>query len=83
MFFTVIGDDWSREHLVTALQASVWVAVAGFAIAALASLLLPSRGKVQAHLDEARRLAEAVAETAADAESKAAAEPAGAPAPRA
>ena len=62
VFFTVVGDDWSREHLVTALQASVWVAVAGFAIAALASLLLPSRSKVQAHLDEARRLAEADAD---------------------
>lgn len=62
VFFTVVGDDWSREHLLTALQASVWVAVAGFAIAALASLLLPSRRKVQAHLDEARRLAEADAD---------------------
>jgi hypothetical protein len=59
VFFTVIGDDWSREHVLTALQASVWVSVAGFAIAALASLLLPSRRRVQAHLEEARRLAEA------------------------
>ncbi len=59
VFFTVIGDDWSREHLLTALQASVWVSVAGFAIAALASLLLPSRRRVQEHLEEARRLAEA------------------------
>ena len=45
VFFTVVGDDWSREHLVTALQASVWVAVAGFGIAALASLLLPGRAE--------------------------------------
>ena len=29
VFFSVIGDDWSREHVLTALQASVWVAVAG------------------------------------------------------
>ena len=83
VFFTVVGDDWSREHLVTALQASVRVAVAGFAIAALASLLLPSRGKVQAHLDEARRLAEADADPAVAADAEAEAEPAGAPAPRA
>ena len=27
VFFSVIGDDWSREHVLTALQASVWVAV--------------------------------------------------------
>ena len=59
VFFTIVGDDWSREHLLEALQASVWVAVAGFVLAALASVLLPSRAKVQAHLEEARRLAEA------------------------
>jgi hypothetical protein len=59
VFFTVVGDDWSRDHVLSALQASVWVAVGGFVIAALASLLLPSRRRVQAHLDEARRLAEA------------------------
>lgn len=59
VFFTIIGDDWSREHVLTALQASVWVSVAGFAIAALASLLLPGRARVQAHLEEAKRLAEA------------------------
>ena len=46
-------------HVLTALQASVWVSVVGFAVAAIASLLLPSRSKVQAHLEEARRLAEA------------------------
>jgi len=59
VFFTIIGDDWSRQHVLTALQASVWVSVAGFAIAALASLLLPSRARVRAHLEEQRRLAEA------------------------
>ena len=41
VFFSIIGDDWSREHVLTALQASVWVAVAGFGIAALSSLFLP------------------------------------------
>jgi hypothetical protein len=34
VFFTVVGEDWSRAHVLTALQASVWVSVAGFAIAA-------------------------------------------------
>jgi EmrB/QacA subfamily drug resistance transporter len=67
VFFTIVGDDWSREHVLEALQASVWVSVAGFAIAALASLLLPGRAKVQAHLEEARRLAEADAEAEASA----------------
>ncbi|GAA1770187.1 MFS transporter [Agromyces humatus] len=62
VFFSVVGDDWSREHMLTALQASVWVAVAGFGIAALASLLLPRRAAVQAHLEEARRLTEAEAD---------------------
>lgn len=64
VFFTIVGDDWSREHLLTALQASVQVSVVGFALAALASLLLPSRSTVQAHLEEARRLAEVDAEPA-------------------
>lgn len=59
VFFTIVGDDWSREHVLTALQGSVGIAIAGFAIAAAASLLLPGRRQVQAHLDEARRLAEA------------------------
>ena len=59
VFFAIVGDDWSRAHLLTALQASVWVSLAGFALAALASLLLPSRARVQAHLEEQRRLAEA------------------------
>ena len=67
VFFTIIGDDWSREHVLTALQASVWVSVAGFAIVALASLFLPGRANVQAHLEEQRRLAEADAEAPADA----------------
>jgi len=74
VFFTIVGDDWSREHVLEALNASVLVSVAGFAIAGLASLLLPSRAQVQAHLEEARRLAEA------DAEADAAAEAAGRPA---
>ncbi|MBM7503261.1 MFS transporter [Agromyces aurantiacus] len=69
VFFAVVGDDWAREHVLTALGASVGVSVGGFALAAVASLLLPSRGRVRAHLEEARRLAEADAEadTRADA----------------
>ena len=66
VFFSMIGDDWSREHVLAALQASVWVAVAGFGIAALASLFLPGRAAVQAHLEQARLLAEADAETEAE-----------------
>jgi EmrB/QacA subfamily drug resistance transporter len=72
VFFTIVGDDWRRERVLEALQASVWVAVAGFALAALASVLLPNRAQVQAHLDEARRLAEAdvEADAAADADAR-------------
>ena len=66
VFFSMIGDDWSREHVLAALQASVWVAVAGFGIAALSSLFLPGRAAVQAHLEQARLLAEADAETEAE-----------------
>ena len=65
VFFTIVGDDWSREHVLEALGASVWVSVAGFAIAATASLLLPGRAQVQAHLEEAKRLADAEADAAA------------------
>ncbi len=70
VFFSVIGDDWSREHVLTALQASVWVAVAGFGIAALSSLFLPGRAAVQAHLEQARLLAEADAEAEAEADGR-------------
>lgn len=66
VFFSIVGDDWSREHVLTALQGSIQVAIAGFAIAAAASLLLPGRRQVQAHLDDARRLAEADVEGGAD-----------------
>ncbi|HKH07306.1 MAG TPA: MFS transporter, partial [Agromyces sp.] len=71
VFFTIVGDDWSREHLLAALTGSVLVSVAGFAIAALASLLLPSRTQVRAHLEQARQLAEADADADADAEAEA------------
>ncbi|GAA2037005.1 MFS transporter [Agromyces tropicus] len=59
VFFSVVGDDWTRERVLEALGASVGVSLAGFAIAGAASLLLPSRARVRAHLDELHRLAEA------------------------
>lgn len=62
VFFTSVGDDWSRQNVLDALAASCWVAVAGFGIAAVASLLLPGRAQVLAHLEEQRRIAEADAE---------------------
>lgn len=58
VFFLIVGDDWSRRHVLDALGGSVWVSILGLAIAAAASLLLPGRARVQAHLDEAKRLAE-------------------------
>ncbi|MGX5694857.1 MFS transporter [Agromyces soli] len=57
VFFTVVGTDWSREHVLTALGASVTVAVGGLVLAAIASLLLPGRAAVRAHLDAERRIA--------------------------
>lgn len=58
VFFAVVGTDWSPPHPVRALQASVQIAVAGLAVAALLSLALPSRAQVQQRLAAQHRLAE-------------------------
>jgi EmrB/QacA subfamily drug resistance transporter len=52
VFFARVGDDWSRPNVVQALLLSGLVAIAGYLISALASLLLPGRRAVQAHAEE-------------------------------
>jgi len=51
VFFGVVGVDFSAASLRQGFLAAAWVSVAGYALAALASLLLPGRAAVQAHLD--------------------------------
>ena len=57
VFFTVVGTDFSQPHVLAALRDSSWIAVAGYLLAALASLLLPKRSAVLAHVAEVERLA--------------------------
>ncbi len=49
VFFAVVGTSYDAESLRAGLVAACWVAAAGYALAAIASLLLPSRGQVLAH----------------------------------
>jgi EmrB/QacA subfamily drug resistance transporter len=51
VFFAVVGTSYDAESLRAGLVAACWVAAAGYALAAIASLLLPSRGQVLAHHD--------------------------------
>lgn len=58
VFFAHVDGDWSQARVLEALGASVAVALIGLAIAAIASLLLPSVRAVRAHLEQERILAE-------------------------
>jgi MFS family permease len=49
VFFSVAGTSYDVGSLREGLVAACWVAAGGYALAALASLLLPSRTKVRAH----------------------------------
>ncbi|HEX3221426.1 MAG TPA: DHA2 family efflux MFS transporter permease subunit [Nocardioides sp.] len=49
VFFSVVGTSYAVGSLRSGLVAACWVAAAGYALAALASLLLPSRAQVHAH----------------------------------
>jgi Major Facilitator Superfamily len=49
VFFSVVGSSYDVESLRSGLLAACWVAAGGYALAALASLLLPSRTQVRAH----------------------------------
>ena len=59
VFFGAVGTDWSLPTVSQALERSGWVAITGYLIAAVASLLLPGRAAVQAHVEEQARLAAA------------------------
>ena len=59
VFFGAVGTDWSLPTVSQALERSGWVAITGYLIAAVASLLLPGRAAVQAHIEEQARLAAA------------------------
>ena len=49
VFFGVVGTSYAVGSLRDGLVAACWVAAAGYALAALASLLLPTREQVLAH----------------------------------
>ncbi len=49
MFFGVVGTSYDAASMRDGLVAACWVAAAGYALAALASLLLPTREQVHAH----------------------------------
>ena len=49
VFFGIVGTSYDVGSLRSGLVAACWVAAGGYAVAALASLLLPSRDQVHAH----------------------------------
>ena len=60
VFFDVVGTSYDAASLRSGLLAACWVAAGGYALAALASLLLPTRAQVHAHQEAVERdLAEA------------------------
>ncbi|HEV7148369.1 MAG TPA: MFS transporter [Pedococcus sp.] len=55
VFFGVVGRSYDANSLRAGLLAACWVAAAGYALAALASLFLPSRAQVHAHQQAVER----------------------------
>jgi EmrB/QacA subfamily drug resistance transporter len=55
VFFSAVGTSYDAESLRSGLLAACWVAAAGYALAGLASLLLPSRAQVHAHQEAVER----------------------------
>ena len=55
VFFGVVGTSYDVGSLRDGLVAACWVAAVGYALAALASLLLPSREQVLAHHEALER----------------------------
>jgi EmrB/QacA subfamily drug resistance transporter len=55
VFFGVVGTSYDAASLRSGLLAACWVAAGGYALAAVASLLLPSRRQVHAHLEAVER----------------------------
>ena len=59
VFFAAVGTDFSQPNVMAALLASGGIAIGGYLLASLASLLLPKRADVQRHLAEVEAAAEA------------------------
>jgi EmrB/QacA subfamily drug resistance transporter len=55
VFFGVVGSSYDGASLRDGLVAACWVAAGGYAVSALASLLLPSREQVHAHQEALER----------------------------
>jgi EmrB/QacA subfamily drug resistance transporter len=55
VFFGVVGASYDAASLRSGLLAACWVAAAGYALAAVSSLLLPSRSQVHAHQEAVER----------------------------
>jgi EmrB/QacA subfamily drug resistance transporter len=55
VFFDVVGTSYDAGSLRSGLLAACWVAAGGYALAALASLLLPTRAQVHAHQESVER----------------------------
>ena len=58
VFFAQVGTDFSQPNVMVALTAASGIAIGGYLLAALASLLLPKRADVLRHQEEAARLVE-------------------------
>lgn len=59
VFFGVVGTSYDAGSLRAGLEAACWVSAGGYALAALASLLLPSRAQVHAHQEAVEALVSA------------------------
>jgi MFS family permease len=55
VFFGVVGTTYDAASLRDGVVAACWVAAGGYAVSALASLLLPSREQVHAHQEALER----------------------------
>jgi EmrB/QacA subfamily drug resistance transporter len=55
VFFGVVGTSYDVASLRSGLLAACWVVAGGYALSALASLLLPSRHQVHAHQEAVER----------------------------
>jgi len=56
VFFHLIGTDFSQNSLQNGFVNSAWVAVIAYGILAIASLFLPKRADVEAHLAEEKEI---------------------------
>jgi hypothetical protein len=59
VFFGVVGADFTRLRLEDALATGAWVPIAGYLVSAAATVLLPSRAQVHAHVAEQEVLVDA------------------------